>query len=667
MIFTSAHIAPNATTPQIFLDHGNKTDGPHKELSEILLFALNTNPSTEWEIMISKIGCHMHATNSGKLQVTSTGFYDIGFTNQATMIRPAPKVGISFGRKSQDIEDRISALGFTKTTQGRNTIFSGIITRENINPVVALRPELDTYVPYGTCSLRGYMAYMMTCRIVELVMLTIPFYATDPESLGSIPQGVGFVVDSENDELSTPFENKFINQKAVNKKKDITNPDIDLKETLAVKGASYVSVPVNTAVRSASFSDPSSITSPGIFFPYFHGLIVDDKITAATIILNRFMSVLGEDPESALKNAENVRGGWKTLAHTHVGMELSHMLYVINLGFACGGKPLAYIKEDGSYLGMVLLGGGLMVTKEGKTHLQSDFEDLQKELKEYNSHDDALINIRKILMEIPDAPKEMSVRTPRAIHNIIRVLTIPNETANALRKQFQRTNFRVDFLEGKRLEHLTLAIRTIQSNDFLPDTAPMSINSPFMFTNSIIESTLSAFGPIAPSFMERTGAAIMIPAVSGESLVKIKQANGRPVLPRGIPVYVKPLQEACTDWKNMKNQHYIKVRTNTQGNYVNSTKAFTGTEGDKLSQRLAEAFGTTTSEREKGGKRKREDGDIGKTLPGNAKGKKIPKSTELIDFFGVSAPSGRNQEEDEMDIEEETFVPTDDAGGISFE
>lgn len=632
MLFTSSHNPPGATSPQSFVDHGNNTDSP-KKLSDLLIYPIQHFYNSNWALLTSHIGFHMSASSRVKIISSANTFFGLKFTSTGSYIRPTPRIGITFERLNLDKTEKVQNYGFSKIAHGRNTVFTGLVTADNIKGIMALNPNLDTYVPYGTSTLSGYIAYVVTAQLLDLAARSIPYPSiTSDDTL--VPQGGGFLPDTESEtELKSPVPNKFSN-KANEAKISLADEDVDLKKSRLLDGSPYIASPVDLNKRRSFFADPKELKTPGLFLPYFQGLIVDDKTTTVNIILRHFIPCLGNDQDEARKAADGLKTGWKTLSHTQTGMELTHMAYCIDLALRAGARPIFYIRSNGSYLGTVLLGESFTIVKEGKGYTPITVEELQTQLSEYDSHDDAIHKIVELIKSVDSTitltPSE--IISPRQIHNIFRKLTIPTATADELRRQLKRTSFIVTPYDSRKASHLHFLITAIRDEIFMSDASPMNANSPFIFSKSIVESSLASFGSYAPSFIERTGIAIAFGNATETPLMK-KKEEGKLVLPHGLPIFIKPVQEAALDWNVTSKQAIIRIRTNNAGNYVNASKVFTNKEAQTMCGLLQNAFGPLTAARKDAGEvKKRKRDEMDRKASGTQKKVKRGLDTGLFPF-----------------------------------
>jgi len=100
------------------------------------------------------------------------------------------------------------------------------------------------------------------------------------------------------------------------------------------------------------------------------------------------------------------------------------------------------------------------------------------------------------------------------------------------------------------------ATQTIVSGDFLDDEHPIAWKSEAMFTKDSTLSTLAAFGLKAPSLCgDGHNYSTLIPK-SGKYLVD----KDKPHHFRGVPIFVKSLQQAFNDWESVKQSSSVMFK-----------------------------------------------------------------------------------------------------------
>lgn len=171
MLFTSAHIPPNTTPSVIFRERKNGSDGPAK-LGEISIYVITDGLSLQWKLMASSLGQVISSTFAHKILSSEDEFFSFlntfGTTNTEYLIRSYPPVGVSFrGEDKETLDAAMNSIGFVKEAKGRISFYRGVVTMQNAKKIAQFNPDLDTYVPFGTTTLRGYLAFVMTCKLVH--------------------------------------------------------------------------------------------------------------------------------------------------------------------------------------------------------------------------------------------------------------------------------------------------------------------------------------------------------------------------------------------------------------------------------------------------------------------------------------------------------------------
>jgi len=390
--------------------------------------------------------------------------------------------------------------GYRKVTSGRYQYFQGPSAYDSMKKVAALGGEIYSFAPAEKVSIGGASAAVIIRRLL--------FYA--------------FNVTCENFDVSQEFLTDTL-------PKDMTHP--------------------------IQFAEDSRLT--GHFLPYFDGLLIPDKD-----IIIRFMTLftrnLGDNAGSIKNTTTILLRGWTSLAFTSSGKKASHMMFVLSLAVE-GGFRTRPVFTRGEYVGMLLIGNGTIL-KGAEVYTPDTAKTLTEEIRSISGHDNALIEIAELISGVPifktGAISKISaddLTTPRRIHIELAKRKFSPETEVAITKQLPFLRFKQKFFEISDDSHLAQVLTAMGSKkSALDPDAPCDYLGGHMFTRKKILSALLAFGPLAPA-----------PQIAAGSNVSVRVSSSLPTANHsgghlgGIPLFIRPIQEAYEEWTSVKKNGTI--------------------------------------------------------------------------------------------------------------
>lgn len=509
-VYVSQSLARSEVTSQQFKDRGILSGAP-VSVANSSLYVLSGNISYKirmafaylWALTASMmLDTYINTTVFGHVVLTRK--YDI------PSLFPSPPLIITITRPSEDMKARLTALNFHPRSSQRYTYFEG-------PPDLSLLPELrklgsdsGCYTPFGCTNIRGLTALQMLNRILYFAL----------RSLGSI------------------CEESMVTK----------GDDEEMVKNVLVEGHPFI-------------TKEDDITEPGILFPYFSGLVLVDKSFTPTRFFSWFSRILGATLDDQTAAGRILADGWSSLATTGTGMAISHLVYGIHLAIEahCRIRPVYF---DGQYNGFVLSGKRFILFDKTNRFATSTIEDLKKELCQLDAHNDALREIASILSatktddgNIYDVDPEEMV-SPRHLHNLIRVRSLPPKDQSTVRCAADRLTFVQKEWEITDPTKVRLAISSITLGEFLEPSAPFAYkNVGCLFTKDPIMSTLAAFGSKSIS-LNAPSANYSLSISSDKELY----SDVKPCSLRGIPYYQKPLQQAFEDWVSIKKTQTIQIK-----------------------------------------------------------------------------------------------------------
>ncbi|DAD54843.1 TPA_asm: hypothetical protein [Armillaria novae-zelandiae ambi-like virus 1] len=362
----------------------------------------------------------------------------------------------------------------------------------------------------------------------------------------------------------------------------------------------------------------------------------------------------------------SIRQGFKTLASTESGMYLQHLTFCIDLSLRCGGKPLALIKEDGSYIGCLISVQNATIMKNNRILSPTSAADIPGLLQTLSQHE---IGMRELIEKLNDVPAEKREKflehmkiteshlsMPRQIHNLLRRWKFSSEEQSSLLTSLKKLSFTNEYWSPRDLTNIERVASAISNDRFLDETVPMPYNTSVVFTNDIYLSSLGAFGKRAPALSHKAGELAIIPHSSKKTtILDVKLPSGRKIPKIGI--YMESLQEAAALWKEMKVGGVMKFsvkKNDLIGAFWSFPKG--SPSATMLSQLVTTHFGKSVKEKERAKKDSKKRKDRDEHEEEGRKKRKVRSTTEmdnLLTMLGLEAPDQGDASADEEDSDAE--------------
>lgn len=359
----------------------------------------------------------------------------------------------------------------------------------------------------------------------------------------------------------------------------------------------------------------------GVPVPYYDGLVLPDKEYISHLITNKYSSMTGKSHEMMSPILE----GWRSCANTKGGMELSHLAFCIELALQTGARPYMLTNPAGDYLGVLLRGRYLRIYKNRQLHPVMSPSAVHRYFASLNKHGEALVRLCEKINDLDDSKKSKDLigRTftpehfahPRAIHNVLRFCTLPQEDSMDIRAFLNKMSFKQTYWSATETDKLIRLPKLLAGKEFLDNRAPILYRDlSVMLTSNSTLSTLSAFGTHAPTFSAKIGQAIQITAPSGDKknlFLSTVAGKKKPII-SSIPVYVLPLMDAVSIWSENILRGLLKVQVNN--NRISGSKATHNVKTaigasicNELEQYCSDLVSKKTDNKTKGAKRKADD------------------------------------------------------------
>jgi hypothetical protein len=601
MLFTST-TAPFRQTPSSIFKEKGDIDGFPGTCVSSRIFAVSELAQGPWSIFKGMIPAIAIAN---KNRAPSGLTVDAIWKKSWDVSLSSPQIGISFNRVTEAIQAEVEGMGFVPDAHGKFKYFRGTTNAEGVGKLYTLGAKPNAFVPVGIADLEGLEAFIISTRVLAAVRSAIPFDPTTAifiaeDGAANIRSGTQVGGDVRLPMMEDMFAGT--EYRAYDLSDDVRKDYIKKASTLTKKYATF---------------------KCGIFLPYFQGLILPDKTQVPEFIISNFSALLGGDGDEIAQSCQTLWSGWSTLATTVPGLQLQHQAYCLNLSINTGTKILSFM-PGGQYAGSILLSTvdatKICFFKRGKSYNLVELKELEKELKQYDSQEEALGELCSIISAIPILDgdhkgttvtvRSSQITSTRQIHNILRALKVDDSDRINIKKCLKKITFSQKLLDPRSTDDLIRVFRMAKSGDYFDDDVPMSTLDESIFSRDCVGSAFAAFGATAPSFYDPQGTPLQILkrseanklAFGGSTDVsKRRKGDGKStVLPQGlIPVYIKSSQQAVDDFKTMLKLHCMAVRMSPRGGVQGVSYNITIQKVASIEAMLSDCFAPKKSEKKR--------------------------------------------------------------------
>jgi len=312
---------------------------------------------------------------------------------------------------------------------------------------------------------------------------------------------------------------------------------------------------------SNNHGPPASLPAQsGLFFPYFHKLIVPDYVTVPKIIGTHFYRYLGATAKNCQEVYDELVSSWPSLTATRAGMILAHVIFGISL--ALQTQTRLYVLQSGTeYHGFCLLGAKFGVYDGEKMRTPESADDLRSSVRDHCSrHHQALEGIAEMCSGEPLAGtedyEEVSVGEITGGLSLMKIVS-KREWDDEDVEKLQGFLGKVDFgrhywsIGHQSLVRAVQLLTTEKATPLADDQFPAYAGGDVSLFGSRAYQVLSFFGPNAPSFRNRGGESFKIPLMTEEDVDnQVDEATGKVRMEQMI-VSIKKLGEAAKDFEDM--------------------------------------------------------------------------------------------------------------------
>jgi hypothetical protein len=489
---------------------------------------------------------------------------------------------------------RLLGAGAAKTISGKTTIFQApSLDDDTLSKVLPLASShfnagRDAVNPMG---LRAY--WFITGLFAELLRVHsyAAFSSESKESiveltalLGSKTDASYHAFDDDDDPRARDAYSRYLYDRAISDAERGMNVDESpevaamkdhlrgTKGYLRMSGDDAVSIarpPRNPVVNVGSSAQVPE--SPGILFPYFHGLLQPDQQSLMKFVHSHAFLLLGSTVQECQDNYALLRRGFNSLSTTDVGMALSHLGLGLEIALQTQGRCFA-ICDSNRYQGFALLGSRLAVFDSTKWVRSAEADILRDDLSVIDPH---IASVRGLVSmfgeltakEVYQGPPvtEATFSEPR---NLIEVFDgIRLDSIGDQEKEMNRLVRGLNYMGGGYLARnpqvLCEVLETLFSDAVVELDRPTYISSIRAPLGARSYRLLSHFGPEAPSLWNERGQeyeckAREVPQTTGTKR-KIGEMDMFANLPSRLLVTPKPLEIAVKDMERVIDKGCVRM------------------------------------------------------------------------------------------------------------
>jgi len=500
--------------------------------------------------------------------------------------------------------------------------------------------------PPNATSLFGLKQYLVTVKAISLFLATHSYPAfTSEDEEESLVEAQSHIASTKS--LKPRLTYRFDPESSSYSEQEVATFEVDAaylkddeswsKAKIHMQATNCVTVAKPSPLRPSINYGPANEVPylPGYVFPYFSNMMEPALGDLKSTFASLFMNLLGD-------SQEKLAAGWKDWVQgagywykTEQGVVLLHILHLIRIALDAQAR-LFIIISHGKYLGGAILGAKFTIFKNGSEVKPGTASDVQREATNLDEHYRALTKICNILSQL-DLNDDMA--TTEQVD--------PSKIKGA-RQLFEEVHRR-EKAEGEDLEQITEALgqlhfaenyhtfaldkicelfRRLSTSEALYSPAPMHIPPTNLYDESLEFNLLSAFGPMAPSFVDQRGTEYPIPAgpIAPDPLSMVDHQSGKRPLDF-ILISGKKLPTAVNDLVHVRKTRKIRQNPLERAAGYRTIK-FTGHGRDQIWEMMK----LLPYDKSKSGKRNRDDDDEMDMDGPRGKKSKMPRKDVEVSF-----------------------------------
>jgi hypothetical protein len=332
--------------------------------------------------------------------------------------------------------------------------------------------------------------------------------------------------------------------------------DKDVAMDVATNGYVMIAKASPAKTSQASWSAPKDVPAlPGLCFPYFQGMLTNDKSILRIVPGTHFMRLFGSDPRPGYLAYRNIVGGF---ASTNTGIIMTHILTGLDMSVETQTK-LHLLFDGKMYLGFCLLGSKWAVQRGQQWHLPKTSAELRADLDTIKTHESSLA---EVVAKLEDLDIMNSIEDSCDLASALALIDWNKvggeEEQRDLQRWFDERVGRLDF--GTRPVNFGVDTLLAALTDIIHVTEPLDnhIHFPpareYHLFNKREAVCLARFGYLVPSFEIDKG----VDSIRLSSLHADKESGDKHrKAVNKVLIAMKPLNKAVQDFKVFRNMKRI--------------------------------------------------------------------------------------------------------------
>jgi hypothetical protein len=232
---------------------------------------------------------------------------------------------------------------------------------------------------------------------------------------------------------------------------------------------------------------------PGLFVQYLERLAKPDSELVLTFIKTRLFPLLGSTIVEQESSFESIMQIWRNFHPTIAGLELTHMVFCLNIGLHCQAR-VNVVHQNNQYVGCVIE-GDFTIRYRGQIYGPTTSVEQFKDVLGYvDTHSFSISKLNELLKT-----DISGVQSRRELHHFIMAPenVVSVNTLELIRQYAAGLNFQIRYWE-QTPHNIRLALEWMSTDTPLEDDLPMH---PSVIGNpDRVAQVLGLFGSYAPCF-----------------------------------------------------------------------------------------------------------------------------------------------------------------------
>jgi hypothetical protein len=579
LLYTASTVAAKRVQNPAFTRRGldGLTSG---RLEQIQHVGLAAEKQIAYDGYITNLPAFLHATSSQKRVTTAHGWFLARIDIDKLIPIPFPPLVLSsrtpFPNEEAKNKFKLSlgeGVEEIRSPKGMTFVIRNV-TADTLKKLPYSSIDPNTLSPNDATSLTGLKSFVLTLKIISLFLAThtYPYKQVADDHVNRYGFDSSIIWPKEEQHYSGKMmRGQGDAKKVVRESEALTDADIEgVGETSdgypnSAENATFVAKPAPLR-PDVNYGEPSATPFfPGYVLPYFPGIIEPSKHCIINVIRRFFLGCLADSKEKSTDAwYEWVRGVDKWY-QTAAGKAVTHILFNIQTALEAQARVFLYIRNR-EYIGSAILGFGSGIMVEGKSILPETADVVRVLAGQLDDHGVAMAKIVTMINGIRrDASLmemvESDLNSARKLYRFIsEAPQVPKEEITELTSLIAKLSFE-DKLWSAAVTNLVKALDLLSCDDPVDDL-PMYLSPDLIYDTTRAHQVLSAFGPLAPSFVEAIGQEFPIPKgpLDADPASQVDGATGKRPL-ETIYISLKKLPVAVGDWTNVVKKRRIRINT----------------------------------------------------------------------------------------------------------